>query len=184
MISFLLAILVSAANSQDNEVFLRAYADDIIHSSRFEFVDKSNGEHFTSTKNLSPDKDLKVEAMYLHWHYTSALVHDGLLSLGAVLGDDSYTNFGMKYFQFVFENKPYIERISKEGSSIEGLERFGSFRGVWDNGAQAAALLKVYERDQKEGYLEYMEKVADFFFSYGSDPKNQTRKKNIDQIAW
>jgi len=182
LVTILIAMLVSTANSQDNEVFLRSYADEIIGSSRFEFVDKSNGENYSSTMGLPSNKDLKVEAMYLHWHYTSALVHDGLLSLGTVLGEKSYSDFGENYFKFVFDNKPYLERINSEGFSVEGLERFGRFRGVWDNGAQAAALINVYERDQKKEYLEYMEKVADFFFKYDDDPENKSRKKNIDQI--
>ena len=120
LITILLAMLVSVANSQDTEVILRTFADEIISSSRFEFVDKSDGEIYASTNGLPPNKLLKVEAMYLHWHYTSALVHDGLLSLGTVLGDESYSGFGMNYFRFVFENEPYIERIKSEEYSIEG----------------------------------------------------------------
>jgi len=180
--TILLAALVSAASSQDTEAFLRSFADEIIASSKFEFVDQSNGEHYSSTRELLPNKDLKVEAMYLHWHYTSALVHDGLLSLGTVLGEQSYSDFGENYFKFVFDNKPYLERIKSEGYNIEGLDRFGRFRGLWDNGAQAAALVQVYERDQQAEYLAYLGKVADFFFKYDDDPKNMSRKFNIDQI--
>jgi len=182
LMTFLLAMLGSTANCQDTEVFLRTFADEIILSSRFEFVDKSNGEVYSTTRGLPPNMNLKVEAMYLHWHYTSALVHDGLRSLGTVLGEESYVNFGIDYFKFVFDNRPYLEQLKRDGNGIEGLERFGRFKGLWDQGAQAAALIHVYESDQQEDYLEYLEKVADFFLKYENDPVNKSRKKNIDQI--
>lgn len=181
LVTTLLALLVSTANSQDTESFLRTYADEVIASSRFEFVDKSNGELYVSTKGLPANKNLKVEAIYLRWHYTSALVHEGLLSLGTVLGETSYSSFGRNYFNFVFDNKSYLDKIESE-AGIEGLERYGRFRGLWDQGAQAAALINVYERDPREDYLEYLEKVADFFFKYENDPKQKSRKRNIDQI--
>lgn len=137
LVTTLLALLVSTANSQDTETFLRTYADEVI----------------ASTKELPANKNLKVEAIYLRGHYTSALVHEGLLSLGTVLGEMSYSSFGR-------------------------------FRGLWDQGAQAAALINVYEKDPREEYLEYLEKVADFFFKYDSDPKQKSRKRNIDQIYY
>ena len=180
--ALLVIILVPAANSQNIEAFLRPYADDIIRTSAFEFIDKESGEKFYSTKDLPLMKNLKVESVYLRWHYTSALVHDGLLSLGTVVDNKDYSSFGIKYFQFVFDNQVYLDRIKDEGYMIEGLERFGRFRGIWDNGAQAAALINVYEHDPRPEYLEYLEQVAEFFFQYDVNPENSTRRKNIDKI--
>jgi len=183
LLSFLLGIvLVPAANSQNNEAFLRPYADDIIRTSSFEFIDKESGEKYYSTRDLPLLKNLKVEPVYLRWHYTSALVHDGLLSLGTVVDKKDYLSFGLKYFQFVFDNQDYLEVIKAEGFMIEGLERFGRFRGIWDNGAQAAALINVYKLDPRPEYLEYLDQVAEFFFQYDANPKNATRRKNIDKI--
>jgi rhamnogalacturonyl hydrolase YesR len=180
--TMLVIILVTAANSQNIEAFLRPYADDIIHTSSFEFTDKESGKKFYSTKDLPLMINLKVEPVYLRWHYTSALVHDGLLSLGTVVDNKDYSGFGMKYFQFVFDNQVYLDRIMEEGYIIEGLERFGRFRGIWDNGAQAAALIKIYEHDPRPEYLEYLEQVAEFFFQYDVKAENSTRRKNIDKI--
>ncbi len=175
-------IFIPNASSQNIETFLRPYANDIISTSAFEFVDKDTGAKYSSTKDLAPMQDLKVEPEYLHWHYTSALVHDGLLSLGKELGDENYSGFGLKYFQFVFDNQDYIKKIGAEGYVVEGLERFGRFRGIWDNGAQAAALINIYPEDPRTEYMEYLEQVAEFFFQYDLDPKQKLRRQNIDGI--
>ncbi|KKK86043.1 hypothetical protein LCGC14_2767200, partial [marine sediment metagenome] len=63
-------ILIPAANSQNTEAFLRPYADEIIRTSAFEFVDKESGEKFSSAKDLPLKQNLKVEPVYLRWHYT------------------------------------------------------------------------------------------------------------------
>ena len=174
--------LAQSASSQNIEAFLRPYADEIVRSSEFEFVDKLSGEKFSATKDLPIKQNLKVESNYLHWHYTSALVFEGLLSLGNELGETNYSGFAMKYFKFVFDSQDYIERIKAEDHTIEGLERFGRFRGLWDNGAQAAALINVYENDPGPDYMEFLEQTAGFFFQYDLDPKNSSRKRNVDQI--
>ncbi len=175
-------ILIPAANSQNTEAFLRPYADEIIRTSAFEFVDKESGEKFSSAKDLPLKQNLKVEPVYLRWHYTSALVHDGLLSLGTVLEENNYAGFGTRYFKFVFDNQDYLNKIKDKGYMIEGLERFGRFRGIWDNGAQAAALINVYESDPRPEYMEYLEQVAKFFLQYEKDPSQKSRRKNIDKI--
>jgi rhamnogalacturonyl hydrolase YesR len=180
--ALLSVMIIPAAHGQDIEAFLRPYADDIVNGSVFEFVDKDNGRKYTSTKDLPILPGLKVEPVYLRWHYTSALVHEGLLSLGTELGDKDYSGFGLKYFQFVFDNQDYIKKIGVEGYMIEGLDRFGQFRGIWDNGAQAAALINVYPDDPIPEYMEYLEQVADFFYQYDLDPKQKLRRQNIDGI--
>jgi len=180
--SLLMIFLASVAYSQNIEAFLRPYADDIIGNSAFEFVHMETGERYPSTNDLPLTQHLKVEPVYLRWHYTSALVHDGLLSLGTELGDEDYSNFGLKYFQFVFDNQDYLHKLIDEGWVIEGLERFGRFRGIWDNGATAAALINVYSQDPRPEYLSYLEQVAEFFYQYDVDPKQKSRRKNIDKI--
>ena len=180
--AFMIAVLIPAAYGQNTVSFLRPYADDIISESAFEFVDKESGEKFSSTENLPLKQNLKLDPVFLHWHYTSALVYDGLLALGTELGEEAYRNFGKNAFQFVFDNQNYLARLKNEGYVIEGLERFGRFRGLWDNGAQAAALINVYEHDKQTEYLDYFEELADFFFQYDNDPKQKARNKNIDQI--
>jgi len=182
MAVLVIIILIPAVNSQDIEAFLRPYADDIIRTSTFEFVDRESGKRFSSTEDLPLMKNLIVEPVYLRWHYTSALVYDGLHSLGTELGIEEYSNFGAKYFEFVFDNQDYLKQIGTEGYSIEGLERFGRFRGIWDNGAQAAALINVFPPDPGPEYMEYLEQVADFFIRYDMDPKQISKRKNIDGI--
>ncbi|MFC2081483.1 glycoside hydrolase family 88 protein [Bacteroidota bacterium] len=127
-------------------------------------------------------QSLIVEPVYLQWHYTSALVWDGLLALGIELEDKAYSSFGANAFEFVFDNQDYLARLNNEGYVIDGLERFGRFKGLWDNGAQAAALINVYQHDPRPEYLEYLKQVAEFFFQYDIDPKQKSRKRNIDQI--
>ena len=182
IMTLLLLVPITAIQSQDTEAFLRPYADEIVSTSKFEFVDKTDGKKYQSTKGLALSGDLKIVAQYLQWHYTSALVQEGLNSLGTLLEDESYTSFGKNYFEFVFENKEYLDRIKEGGLNVEGLERFERFRGIWDNGAMAAALIHVYEENPKEEYMKYLLQVADFFIEHKREGKWEAGKMNVDHL--
>lgn len=183
--SLLILIFVSTllkGYSQPIEGFLRPYADAIVKESAFEFMDKETNEKFPSTKNLPTKQNLAIESEFLHWRYTSALVYDGLRELGKELHEENYVNFGQHAFAFFFDNKDYYEKVKSQGYAIEGLENFVRFKGVWNDGAQTAALVNVYKEDQRADYLEYLKQVADFFLNFDNDKAANQRSKNIDQI--
>jgi rhamnogalacturonyl hydrolase YesR len=56
------------------------------------------------------------------------------------------------------------------------------FKGVWNDGAQTAALIKVYREDPRDDYMDYMNQVADYFFSFDNNEAQKPGNKNIDQI--
>lgn len=180
--ALILVFIAFNSNAQDIEGFLRPYADAIVKETSFEFTDKETEEKFTSTNNLSIKPYLTIESEFLHWRYTSGLLYDGILELGLALDEDSYINFGNRAFTFFFDNKDYYEKIKSQGYTIEGLENFVRFKGVWNDGAQVAALINVYKEDPREDYLEYMKQVADFFFNYDKNEAQKQGNKNIDQI--
>ena len=188
---FLLFILIciSAVHhgyAQDIEKFLRPYADKIIQNSAFEFRDKKTNEKYISTKNLPLKENLEIESEYLHWRYTSALAYDGLIALGKALNEDRYVDFPKNAFTFFFTNKDYYARVKEKGYTIDGLKNFMRFEGVWNDGALVAALLKLYEGEEiPDDYMDYIKKVAKFFFEYEQyeiSAPNEKGKKNVDQI--
>lgn len=180
----MLAVVLNLFNghAQNTESFLRQYADAIVKETAFEFTDKETGEKYASTKNLQIKQNLTIESEFLHWRYTSALVYDGLFELGKALDEDKYINFGNRAFTFFFDNKDYYEKVKKQGYSIEGLENFVRFKGIWNDGAQTAALINVYKEDQRKDYLDYMKQVADFYFNFDQNNSQKQSNKNIDQI--
>lgn len=182
LVTLILVFIAFNSNAQNIEGFLRPYADAIVKETSFEFTDKETEEKFTSTNNLSIKPYLTIESEFLHWRYTSGLLYDGILELGLALDEDSYINFGNRAFTFFFDNKDYYEKIKSQGYTIEGLENFVRFKGVWNDGAQVAALINVYKEDPREDYLEYMKQVADFFFNYDKNEAQKQGNKNIDQI--
>ena len=169
-------------NAQNIEGFLRPYADAIVQETAFELTDKKTGERFSSTKNFPVKQNLAIESDFLQWRYTSALVYEGLRELGKELGEESYVNFEKRTFTFFFDHKEYFEKVKGQGYTIEGLENFMRFKGLWNDGAQVAALVDVYREDQRADYLDYMNQVADFFFSYEQNQGQKQINKNIDQI--
>ena len=168
--------------SQDIEGLLRQYADAIVKETDFEFVDKESGETVSSARNLEIQQHLAIESEFLRWRYTSGLVYDGLMELGMELNEEKYINFVNRVFAFYFDNQNYYERVKNRGYSIEGMENFMRFKGIWDDGAQAAALVNVYGDDQRAEYLKYMQQVADSFFGYEKNDDSKRRNQNIDQI--
>ena len=182
LVTLILVFIAYNSNAQDIEGFLRPYADAIVQETSFEFADKETEEKFPTTKNLPIKPYLKIESENLHWRYTSGLLYDGLLELGVALEEKKYINFGKRAFTFFFDNKDYYEKVKSQGYAIEGLENFVRFKGVWNDGAQVAALINVYKKEPREDYLEYMKQVADFFFNYDKNEAQKQGNKNIDQI--
>ena len=170
------------SQSQAIEDFLEPYAETIVEGSAFVFTDKESGEAFESTKNLDVRQHLAIESEFLHWRYTSALVYEGLRELGEELDEDRYVNFGNRAFSFFFDNKEYYEKVKAQGHSIEGLKNFERFQGVWNDGAQMAALVEVYREDQRPEYMDYMKRVADYLLGYDEGEGAKKSSINIDQL--
>jgi unsaturated rhamnogalacturonyl hydrolase len=182
ILTAILVCTLSKGYSQNIEGFLRPYADAIVQETDFEFTDKKTGEKYPSSGDLPIKPYLSIESEYLHWRYTSALVYDGLWELGLALNEEKYSNFGDRAFTFFFDHKDYYEDVKSKGFTIEGLENFMRFKGVWNDGAQTAALINVFKEDQRADYLEYMKQVADFFFNFDKNEAKKNGNKNIDQI--
>ena len=185
--ALLLFILISSSTafadySQNIESFLTPYAEAIVEDSAFVLTSRESGEEFASTENLKIKQHLAIESEFLHWRYTSALVYEGLRELGEELDEDRYVNFGSRAFSFFFDNKEYYENVKKQGYSIEGLKNFDRFQGVWNDGAQMAALVEVYKKDQRPDYLDYMKRVADYLFGYDESDGAKKSSINIDQL--
>lgn len=181
---FLSIIIGTLSNgyTQNTEAFLRPYADAIVEETAFELTDTKTDEKFTDTDNLPIKQNLAIESDFLHWRYTSALVYDGLWELGKELNEEKYINFGDRAFRFFFDNKNYVAEVKNKGYAIEGLENFMRFKGVWNDGAQTAALIKVYKEDPRDDYMDYMNQVADYFFNFDNNEAQKPGNKNIDQI--
>ena len=182
IISLILLYQAITLNAQNIEGFLRPYADAIVQETTFELTDKKTGERFSSTKNLPIKPNLTIESEFLQWRYTSALVYEGLRELGKELNDERYVNFPKLAFDFFFDHKEYYEKVKGQGYAIEGLENFMRFKGLWNDGAQVAALIDHYREDQRADYFDYMSQVADFFFSFEQNQDQNQNNKNIDQI--
>jgi unsaturated rhamnogalacturonyl hydrolase len=179
-----LVFLHSFSFGQDIESFILPYADDIIEKTAFEFKDVSTDMVYSSTVNLDINQHLVIESKYARWGYTSALVYDGLRELGILLEKPSYVDFGNRANAFFFDNKAYYLQVRESGYGIDGLQNFSRFRGLWDDGAQTAALINSYSDKPREDYLQYFEKVAEFFFQYDDNQKNRRtpQMSNVDHI--
>jgi rhamnogalacturonyl hydrolase YesR len=169
-------------NAQNIEGFLRPYADAIVQETTFELTDKETGERFSSTRNLPVKQNLTIESEFLQWRYTSALVYEGLRELGKELDEKSYVDFEKRAFTFFFDHMEYYNKVKAQGYAIEGLENFMRFKGLWNDGAQVAALVDVYNENQRVEYLDYMNQVADFFINFEQNQDQNQIDKNIDQI--
>ena len=186
-ITILLFILISsstsfASNSQTIQDFLSPYAEAIVEDSAFVFTDKESGEEYESTENLEIKQHLAIESEFLQWSYTSALVYEGLRELGEELDEARYVDFGNQAFSFFFDNKNYYEKVKEQGYSIEGLKNFDRFKGIWNDGAQMAALVDIYREDQRPDYLDYMKQVAAYLFAYDENDGAKKSSINIDQL--
>jgi unsaturated rhamnogalacturonyl hydrolase len=149
----------------DPALLVRRVADHILQTTTFRFVNNKTKQSYTTTQNLLPSPDVKAESKFNKWEYVNGVLAVGMIQTAAVLGDNRYSDYARKNYDFIFSNLDYFKKQSDDGAtSIEyrPVLRIGSLD---DCGSMAAGLLDVYAFDKKPVYLDYLQRVADYILN-------------------
>lgn len=154
---------------EQTEKVLKAIAERIIHSTKYQFVNSKTGKKYDSTKDLPLSTSIRVESQYNDWHYTNGVLHLGFLELAKQMNEPRYKNFVLKNFNFVFNQgnldyfkKLYEQELKKGWREVRKVSWHMFFRmaRLDDCSAIAASLIEVQKTNPNDKYKAYIDDVA------------------------
>jgi rhamnogalacturonyl hydrolase YesR len=160
-IIFICSARTLAQDLARTEKALRSIADEIIRSTKFEFIDEKTGERFSSVQDVPTDVKLKLENAYTDWRYWNGVLNIAMLKLGAVLNEPAYMEFPFKNISLAFDSYKYFEgKYKDEGKWNYPFGQFFIMEELDDCGAMGASLIEVYKSDKQKRYFDYINKAS------------------------
>jgi len=145
-------------------------ASRILESTTYTFIDKENGNIYTTVKDLPLKKSVQVSSIYNQWHYTNGVTNIALLELGEKIQKKKYEQYVLKNMNFVFNDgnydyfkQLYDQTLKESGwSAIRNLSWHMIFRAkrLDDNGPMGASLIEIQKKYPDKAFLNYINETA------------------------
>ncbi|MFY0688575.1 MAG: glycoside hydrolase family 88 protein [Cyclobacteriaceae bacterium] len=109
-------------------------------------------------KNAIPSPGFSSEYSYTHGVVLSAFDY-----ISKTIGDESYFNNNVKYFDFVVDNLPYFKDNEDkiESDRVGNWGRILGFHALDDCGSIGAAMIKTYQKSKNEKYMALINQTAE-----------------------
>jgi len=125
-------------------------------------IDAETGKEITDFSKLN--KNAVVSTGFSSgWSYTHGVVLSAFDYIDGVTGDPAYFANNIKFYDFVVNNLPYFrkndEKYGKEASGWDEIFHMGALDHC---GSIGAAMIKTYQKDKNEDYLELINFIADY----------------------
>ncbi len=150
------------AQQRTDEEAVRAIADNILKQPVTQFVGVGDGTVYNSTKEIPEGKEVKFRSPLTEWHYSNGVLDMAMIKLGKYLNEEKYINYAKNHVAFGFDNYTYF----KERFRYDRKHWHWPFGQLWnmkeldDCGAMGAAVIEVYQLENKPEYLDYINKAA------------------------
>ena len=187
---FLLLIIASAvsAQSKTDEEAVRAIADNILKQPVTQFVGVNDNKTYNSTQEIPPGTDVKFKSPLAEWHYSNGVLDMAMITLGKYLNEPTYVNYAKNHVAFGFENYSYFKNTFRN----DRKHWHWPFGQLWnmkeldDCGAMGAAVIEVYQLDERNEYREYIDKAANHIMNVQDRLKDGTlcRKFPKEMTVW
>lgn len=154
--------LLAVSQQRTDEEAIRAVANNILKEPVTRFVGVTTGKTYSSTGEIPKGEDVKFASPLAEWHYSNGVLDMSMLRLGEYLGDTRYTNYAMNHVKFGFENYTYFKNTFRNDRKHWHwpFGQLWNFKELDDCGAMGAAVVNVYQRDQKPEYKTYIDNAA------------------------
>jgi len=141
---------------------VRRVADNIVKNTSFKIIHTISGEIYNQSDNLPVTAEYIVESPYNDWAYWNGVLGIGMLRLGKQLDIQTYINYPLKNYDFIFNNLDYFEKQYKQKIKKSSFYQYFRMSKLDDCGAMAAGLCDVYAISPKPEYLSYLKKASEF----------------------
>ena len=187
---FLLLIIASAvsAQSKTDEEAVRAIADNILKQPVTQFVGVNDNKTYNSTQEIPPGTDVKFKSPLAEWHYSNGVLDMAMITLGKYLNEPTYVNYAKNHVAFGFENYSYFKNTFRN----DRKHWHWPFGQLWnmkeldDCGAMGAAVIEVYQLDNRKEYRQYIDDAANHIMNVQDRLKDGTlcRKFPKEMTVW
>ncbi len=149
-----------AVIAQGAEAITRKIADGIISSTSFKFINKENGQSFSSTKNIPYSASVVLDGTYNEWYYMNGVINIAMMQLAKATGDKKYSDYAIRDYDFIFSNLDFFKK--QYDAKVPNPSFFQYFRlGKLDDcGAMSAALADVNQQQKRKEWLDYLDRSA------------------------
>ncbi|MFO7670511.1 MAG: glycoside hydrolase family 88 protein [Bacteroidales bacterium] len=97
------------------------------------------------------------------WSYTHGVVLSAFDYIDNVTGDEAFFANNTRFYDFVIRNLPYFRKNAGEfGSQSSGWPAIIYMHALDDCGSIGAAMIKTYQKDKNDDYLELINLIADY----------------------
>jgi rhamnogalacturonyl hydrolase YesR len=153
-------------------------------STPYRIVDTASGQPVT-TMPATPTKTIGIDLKpgeFNDWTYSMGVVLAGMLLATDVTGDQSFRNYTIKNFDFIFDHIEFFREQAKQfGPQQYGYRRYLNMRELDDCGAIGAALIKAFRVKADPRYRAGIDVVADFISNKMSRLPDRTLARHRPQ---
>jgi len=110
-----------------------------------------------------------VNSRMAEWRYANGVTLQSLVALYKLTGDASYRDHVFNLFRFYFKNHSLFKRQQESGYIDNGIKGFVETKSLDNCGAMTAALIKAYELEKNEDYMQRINNISKYVL------KKQTR---------
>lgn len=126
-------------------------------------IDTETGKEISDFS--TPNKNARVSAGFSsEWSYTHGVVLSAFDYIDDVVGDKNFFDNNTRFYDFVVERLPYFREQAETFGQEEKIGVWGrilDFHALDDCGSIGAAMIKTYQKDKNDDYLELINAVAD-----------------------
>lgn len=157
-----LSSAISFGQQRTDEEAIRAVADNILKQPVTQFVGVTTGKVYNSTKEIPKGEDVKFKSPLTEWHYSNGVLDMSMIRLGQYLNEPKYVDYAKNHVAFGFANYEYFKNTFRNDRKHWHwpFGQLWNFKELDDCGAMGAAVINVYELDQKTEYKKYIENAS------------------------
>ena len=136
--------------------------DHFVRSTPYHIIDTATGQPLTDL--ATPIKTAGIDnrkGEFNDWTYSMGVVLAAMVQVTEVTGDQTFQDYAVRNFNFIFEHLPYFRAQAKAfGLQSYGYRRLIEMRELDDCGAIGAALIRTYAKKPDPRYKEGIDLAA------------------------
>lgn len=136
--------------------------DYFVKNTAYRVIDSQTGQAITDFSR--PIRTAVVDnrgGQFNDWDYPIGVILAGMLHIADITGDNTYRDYTIKNFDFIFDHVDYFKRQAAEFNTAT-YRRLLDMRALDDCGAIGAALIKAYAKKPDPRYRATIDTIADY----------------------
>jgi len=150
------------------EHVIRLVADRMIADTSHAFVNSKSGAVIQSLDGVEASPDIWLQSGYEDWKYWNGVNNIAFFRMSALLEDESYKEYVLKNFDFIFDNLPFFEQQFQDfepESYAPNYHQYFRVDRLDDCGAMDGSLIEASAFKQDKRWSKRLERVTEWMRS-------------------